>query len=79
MTKPVEIALSDQSGTFIDRQIESGRYASVQDVVEAGLRLLEQEQGKLNALRQALSDGEKSGPARVVDRHAFIRSLRNPV
>ncbi|MCM2440767.1 type II toxin-antitoxin system ParD family antitoxin [Agrobacterium vitis] len=77
MTKPVDIAISDQFAPFIDRQVESGRYGSPREVVEAGMRLLEQEQRKLNTLRQALTDGENSGPARKIDRQSFINDLRS--
>ncbi|MGV1951237.1 type II toxin-antitoxin system ParD family antitoxin [Agrobacterium vitis] len=77
MAKPVDIAISDQFAPFIDRQVESGRYGSSSEVVEAGLRLLEQEQRKLNTLRQALADGENSGPARKIDRQSFINDLRS--
>ena len=48
---------------FITHQLDSGRYGSASEVVRAGLRLLEDTEGKLEALRQLLVDGENSGTA----------------
>lgn len=43
--------------------IKGGRYASVNEAVRAGLRLLEERKIKIVALRHALKDGEESGTA----------------
>ncbi len=63
MSKNTSIILGDHFDEFISRQLESGRYGSVSETVRAGLRLLEAHETKLEALRQALVDGEKSGRA----------------
>ena len=57
---------------FIARQIREGRYASTSEVVCAGLRLLEQRELKVEALRAALVAGEKSGASTPFDLEAFI-------
>src|ERR1700735_328881 len=46
---------------FIEEQVEQGRYASASDVVRAGLRLLEQQEAQLAALRAAIAAGDESG------------------
>lgn len=61
MAKNTSISIGPHFDTFIQAQIENGRYASTSEVVRAGLRLLEQEEEKLKVLRQALADGEQSG------------------
>lgn len=63
MAKNTSITLGDHFEGFISHQIESGRYGSTSEVVRAGLRLLEDTENKLGALRQLLDDGERSGRA----------------
>jgi len=61
MARNTSISLGDHFVTFVDRQVEEGRYGSASDVVRAGLRLLEEREVKLQALRHALAEGESSG------------------
>ena len=63
MAKNTSISLGDHFEGFINRQIESGRYGSASEVIRASLRLLEEREQKLRALRQALVEGEDSGDA----------------
>jgi antitoxin ParD1/3/4 len=61
MAKNTSITLGDHFDSFIASQLESGRYGSTSEVVRAGLRLLEDSESKLQALRQMLVHGEESG------------------
>jgi antitoxin ParD1/3/4 len=45
-------------------------------VIRASLRLLEEHEQKINALRQALIDGEKSGDAGELDMDDIKRMAR---
>ena len=76
MSKNTSFSLGEHFGAFIDRQVATGRYGSASDVVRASLRLLEDQDAKLAALRSALIDGEESGDATPFDFDAFIRRKR---
>jgi antitoxin ParD1/3/4 len=57
------VTLSDHFEKFIEQQIATGRYGSASEVIRTGLRLLEENEAKLEALRAALIEGEESGIA----------------
>ncbi len=74
MSKNTSVSLGEHFAGFVDRQVRGGRYGSASDVIRAGLRLLEEHEAKLEALRAELRAGETSGPGEVVDEDAFIRN-----
>ncbi|MGH9344659.1 MAG: type II toxin-antitoxin system ParD family antitoxin [Terriglobia bacterium] len=59
------INLTPQMDSFVDSEIQAGRYANASEVLRAGLRALEnaerEDQVKLQALREAIIAGENSG------------------
>jgi len=59
MNKNTSISLGKHFNSFIDTQLNSGRFNSTSEVVRAGLRLLEDNETKLAELRQRLSEGEE--------------------
>lgn len=61
MGKNTSISIGQHFDSFIQNQIDTGRYGSTSEVVRAGLRLLEEKEQKHRVLRQALIDGEESG------------------
>lgn len=56
----IPIDLDDHSRNFLNQLVTAGRYDSKNDALLTGLRLLEEEE-KLQALRQAIIEGEQSG------------------
>ena len=46
---------------FVAEALANGRYRSASEIIRDGLRLLEERETKLAALRAALLEGEKSG------------------
>jgi antitoxin ParD1/3/4 len=72
MAKNTSISLGEHFTTFIDQQVESGRYSSASDVLRAGLRLLQDQESKLEALRKALQEGLDSGEPEPFDFDEFL-------
>lgn len=64
------ISLSPRDEDFINAQIEAGEFNNSSEVFRAGLRLLEQEQLKLRALRRAIAEGEADVAAGRVTTYA---------
>lgn len=61
MGRNTSITLGEHFDEFIAQQLGNGRYGSASEVVRAGLRLLEENETKVKALREALLQGEQSG------------------
>ena len=76
MSKNTSISLGEHLTSFVEAQVGQGRYSSASDVVRAGLRLLEEQEAKLAALRAALIEGEQSGASTPFDFEAFIARKR---
>ena len=77
MSKNTSISLGNHFEDFISNKIGSGRYHSASEIIRAGLRLLEQEEKKIEALRSALEIGEKSGVAHDFDVKNHLKSIHN--
>jgi antitoxin ParD1/3/4 len=69
--KNTSFSLDEHYSTFIDDEVASGRYRSASDVVRSALRLLEDRETQLRAVREALIDGERSGSSTPFDFDAF--------
>jgi antitoxin ParD1/3/4 len=75
MPSNTSIVLSDHFREFAERKVREGRYASTSEVVRAGLRLLETEEEKVEALRRAIAEGEASGTPEPFDFDDFIGEM----
>lgn len=71
MSRNTSVSLGTHFAGFIDSQVQGGRYGTASDVVRAGLRLLEEHEGKVKALQDALRAGLDSGEPRPFDFEAF--------
>lgn len=77
MAPNTSISLDEHFTAFLARQVASGRYRSASEVIRAGLRLLEDQETHLAALRAALVAGEESGAPEAFDFDAFIAAQRS--
>ena len=76
MAKDTSMSLGDHFTDFIDTQVRSGRYGSASEVVQAGLRMLEERETKVKALQEALIAGEQTGKPRPFDFEEFKERKR---
>ena len=65
MSKPVQFE-ADQIA-FLEGLVASGRYASTDDAVVQGLKLLQAREARLTELRQAWREGVNSGGYEPID------------
>ena len=76
--KNTSFSLDEHYSAFIEEEVASGRYRSASDVVRTALRLLEDRETRLRALRQALIAGERSGESTPFDFDEFVARKRAP-
>ncbi len=58
--KNTSISLGNYFDQFVHTQVSAGRYKNVSEVIRAGLRLLENEESKVMALKNAIQEGLSS-------------------
>ena len=58
--KNTSISLGNYFDQFVSNQVSVGRYKNVSEVIRAGLRLLENEESKAIALKNAIQKGLES-------------------
>ena len=76
MNKNTSISLGNYFDTFVQESISKGRYKNVSEVIRAGLRLLEEEESKVIALKNAIQEGIDSGIAYGFDPKKHLESLK---
>ena len=57
----MNVSIGDRWEAFVDRIVRAGRYSSASEVVREGLRLVEEREAKLNALRTMLDASITAG------------------
>jgi antitoxin ParD1/3/4 len=57
MARNTSVSLGEHFTEFIEKQVESGRYATASDVIRAGLRLLEHEEAHNAWVRARIAEG----------------------
>lgn len=63
MGRNTSVSLGDYFENFVDGRISEGRFKNASEVIRAGLRMLEEEENKITALKKAINDGIESGIA----------------
>ncbi|HWJ28304.1 MAG TPA: type II toxin-antitoxin system ParD family antitoxin [Flavisolibacter sp.] len=76
MGKNTSVSLGDYFEDFVDNRIAEGRYKNASEVIRAGLRLLEEEENKIVALKSAIQEGIDSGVAKNFDSKKHLQRLK---
>ncbi|MGF1670086.1 MAG: type II toxin-antitoxin system ParD family antitoxin [Balneolaceae bacterium] len=76
MSKNTSISLGNYFDQFVKSQVSAGRYKNVSEVIRAGLRLLENEESKAIALKNAIQEGIDSGIAHDFDPKMNLEELK---
>tara|TARA_R110002072_G_scaffold302642_1_gene487045 strand:- start:537 stop:830 length:294 start_codon:yes stop_codon:yes gene_type:complete len=76
MSKNTSISLGNYFDQFIQSRINEGRFKNVSEVIRAGLRLLEEEENKVIALKTAIQEGIDSGIANDFDPKKHLESIK---
>jgi antitoxin ParD1/3/4 len=74
--KNTSISLGSYFDQFVSRQVAAGRYKNVSEVIRAGLRLLEDEESKMLALKTAIHKGLDSPRVDNFDFEENLKSLK---
>ena len=74
--KNTSISLGNYFDQFVSSQVSAGRYKNVSEVVRAGLRLLEDEESKTVALKNAIQKGIESQRVENFDFEENLKQLK---
>jgi antitoxin ParD1/3/4 len=76
MGRNTSVSLGDYFEKFVDNNISIGRYKNASEVIRAGLRLLDEEEEKIIALKLAVKEGKESGIAYDFDPKKHLEYLK---
>ena len=75
MPRNTSVTLGDHFDRFVAETLQQGRFQSVSEIVREGLRKLEADEIKLQALRTKLQAGEDSPVVEGFDGEEFINRM----
>lgn len=76
MGRNTSMSLGDYFENFVDSRISEGRYKNASEVVRAGLRLLEEEENRIKALKNAIQVGIDSGISKTFNPKTHLKLLK---
>jgi len=75
MARNTSVTLGSHFDEFVSEKISQGRYQSISEVVRAGLRKLEEDESKLQVLKEKLQAGEDSPIVENFNSGEFLSNL----
>lgn len=76
MGKNTSVSLGNHFESFVDNRVTTGRFKNASEVIRAGLRLLEEEESKIEALKKAIDEGNESGIAKNFIAKKHLETLK---
>lgn len=76
MGRNTSVSLGNYFEEFVDSKVAQGRYKNASEVIRAGLRLLEEEEHKVQILKDAILEGIESGIAKDFNPKTHLDSLK---
>ena len=77
MQRTTAISLGNYFENFISGKINEGRFKDADEVIRAGLRLLEEEENRILSLEKAINEGIESGTAVDFDSEKHLELLKS--
>jgi antitoxin ParD1/3/4 len=76
MGRNTSVSLGNYFENFVDNSVSEGRFKNASEVIRAGLRLLEEEENKIIALKKAINEGIESGLVENFNPEQHLESLK---
>lgn len=76
MGRNTSVSLGNHFEDFVDDKISQGRFKNASEVIRAGLRLLEEEENKLQFLKNAVKEGVESEVTKNFEPENHLASLK---
>lgn len=77
MGRNTSVSLGDYFEDFVDHKVSEGRYKNVSEVIRAGLRLLEEEENKLQLLKNAIQGGIENSISKDFNSEKYLELLKS--
>lgn len=75
-SKNTSVSLGNYFDRFVEKKVSQGRFKNASEVIRAGLRLLEEEENRTQALKTAIEEGLNSGTATGFNPEKHLQSLK---
>lgn len=76
MRNNTSVSLGNYFEDFVESKINQGRYKNASEIIRAGLRLLEDEENKILALKKEIQEGLDSGIAKDFNAKKHLLTLK---
>lgn len=76
MGRNTSVSLGDYFESFVDAKVSQGRFKNASEVIRAGLRLLEEEENKIQILKNTIQEGIDSGIASNFEPNKHLETLK---